>query len=110
MAQKKNTASGIVYSTDSNFQFQSDEDPDVTVSPAEQKLVVKLDKKHRGGKVVTVVEGYRGNDIEEAGKSLKKVCGTGGSVKDGVIIIQGDNRDKVVAWLLKNGYRDVKKG
>lgn len=110
MAQKKNTSSGIVYSTDSNFQFDLSGGGDVSIEPAEQKLLIKLDKKQRGGKVVTIVEGYIGNDIEETGKALKKSCGTGGSVKDGIIIVQGDNRDKVVAWLNKNGYKDVKKG
>lgn len=109
MPQKKNTTSGIVYSTDSNFPFESEADSNVTISPAEQRLQVKLDKKHRGGKMVTIVEGYRGNDIEDTGAALKKACGTGGSVKDGVIIVQGDNRDKLVAWLIKNGYKDVKK-
>lgn len=110
MPQKKNNVSGIVYSTDNNYRFESDIDLSIPGTPSEQKLHIRLDKKHRGGKMVTIVDGYRGGDIEEIGKSLKKTCGTGGSVKDGVIIIQGDNRDKILAWLLKNGFRDVKKG
>lgn len=107
--QKKNNGSGIVYSTNSNFIFESENNENTQVPKKEQKLHVKLDKKHRGGKLVTLIEGYRGNDIEEIGKALKKICGTGGSVKDGIIIIQGDNRDKVLAWLSKNDYKDVRK-
>jgi len=109
MPQKKSDSSGIVYSTDNNFSFASDNNEKVFVPPADQRLVVKLDKKHRGGKVVTIIEGYQGNDIEETGKEIKKSCGTGGSVKDGIIIIQGDNRDKALAWLLKKGFKQVKK-
>lgn len=110
MPQKKYTTSPIVYSTDSNFKLTSEPESKEPCLPAEQNLKVKLDKKHRGGKMVTIVEGYRGSDIEQTGKELKKFCGTGGSVKDGVIIIQGDNREKMIAWLLKNGYKNVKSG
>ncbi len=108
MPQKKYNTSSIVYSTDNNFKPEEEERNEGPVSPAEQVLKVKLDKKHRGGKMVTIVEGYRGSDIEEKGKELKKFCGTGGSVKDGLIIIQGDNREKMMSWLMKNGYKQVK--
>ena len=47
-------------------------------------------------------------DVDRLGKILKTYCGTGGSVKDGVIIIQGDQREKVKQWLLKNGYTKTK--
>ena len=109
MAQKKINTSGIVYSTDSNFSFDSEPDEKISLTPAEQQLYVSLDKKHRGGKVVTVIAGYRGTDIEDTGKELKKYCGTGGSVKDGIIIVQGDNREKIIVWLSKKGYKHVKK-
>ncbi len=79
------------------------------VQPASQKLLVLLDKKQRAGKVVTLVEGFEGPGIEALGKQLKNACGTGGSVKDGQIIIQGDNREKILQWLLKNGYTASKK-
>ncbi len=104
---------GLVYSTDPGFKLP-DENFEVkeTIEPAEQKLKIYLDKKHRAGKAVTLVEGYIGTapEMEELGKKLKSFCGTGGSVKDGNIIIQGDNRDKVLQWLQKNGYPSSKKG
>ncbi len=102
---------GIIYSTDSSFKFEDDEPEKITQAAEQQKLRVKLDTKHRAGKAVTLVEGFVGNetDAAELGKKLKSFCGTGGSVKDGAIIVQGDNREKVLNWLLKNGYKQTKK-
>jgi translation initiation factor 1 len=108
MSKKKITSfGGLVYSTDPNFKVEDDMPHDQeTLPPAQQKLKVKLETKHRAGKAVTLVLGFIGKetDREELGKKLKASCGTGGSVKDGEIIIQGDNRDKVLQWLKKNGY------
>ncbi len=103
---------GLVYSTDPDFKLQVDKtaEPD-TLPAAAQKIKIRLDTKHRAGKAVTLIEGFTGtqNDREALGKKIKTFCGTGGSVKDGEIIIQGDNRDKVLQWLLKNGYASAKK-
>jgi len=112
MAKDKLNRSGIVYSTDPGFKaFESGEEQTVSISPAEQKLKVRLETKHRAGKAVTLLEGFSGSiaEKEDIGKKLKTFCGTGGSVKDGEILIQGDNRDKVLQWLLKNGYKNSKK-
>lgn len=103
---------GFVFSTDPNFRFEEEEHAaQETLPPAQQKLRVILDKKQRAGKAVTLVTAFIGteDDLEDLGKKLKNFCGTGGSVKDGEAIIQGDQRDKVLQWLLKNGYVNTKK-
>jgi translation initiation factor 1 len=111
MSKKKPNEQGIVYSTDPDFRLEEDESPLETLAPKQQKLKVRLDTKQRAGKAVSLVEGFSGNtdDLEALGKKLKTHCGTGGSVKDGLIIIQGDQRDKIVQWLLKNGYTAAKR-
>jgi len=102
---------GFVYSTNPDFSFEPAESNLETLLPAQQKLKIRLDTKHRGGKVVTLVDGFIGKeeDLQDLGKKLKSFCGTGGSAKDGEIIVQGDQRDKVVQWLAKNGYKLSKK-
>ena len=111
MSKKKPDTRGFVYSTDPDFSFEPEQNNSETLPPAQQKLKIRLDTKHRGGKVVTLVEGYVGKekDLEDLGKKLKSFCGTGGSAKDGEIIVQGDQRDKVLQWLLKNGYKQTRK-
>ena len=103
--------STIVYSTDPNFRPEEDsQEEQDTPAAKEQRLTVRLDRKHRGGKTVTLIEGFRGknSDLEDFGKKIKAYCGTGGAVKDGQVIIQGDHREKVIAWLKKNDYTGVK--
>jgi translation initiation factor 1 len=109
--KKLSSLSGLVYSTDPNFKIEEDSAEQETIAAANQKLRIMLDKKQRAGKAVTLIEGFFGTkaDMEELGKKLKTFCGTGGSVKDGEIIIQGDNRDKVLQWLQKNGYTAARK-
>lgn len=109
MSKKRNNSGGIVYSTDPNFEpADVNEQEEVnTLPPAQQQLRVKLDTKQRAGKVVTLIDGFVGKeeDVEKLGKDLKTKCGTGGSVKDGQILIQGDYRDKVIKWLQDWGYK-----
>lgn len=112
MAKKnKPDTRGFVFSTDPNFSFEEEKEQADTLPPAQQRLRVRLETKHRAGKVVTLIEGFTGKDEdrEELGKKLKNHCGTGGSAKDGEVIVQGDHRDKVLQWLLKNGYTLSKK-
>ena len=109
--KNKPDSRGFVFSTDPNFKFEEEHPSDETLLPVQQKLKVRLDTKHRAGKAVTLVEGFIGKeeDLEDLGKKLKSFCGTGGSAKDGEIIIQGDQREKVMQWFGKNGYKNVKK-
>lgn len=103
---------GFVFSTDPSFRFEEENDAAIETLPAnQQKLRIRLDTKQRAGKAVTLVTGFIGkeDDLEILGKQLKNFCGTGGSVKDGEAIVQGDQRDKVLQWLLKNGYSGTKK-
>lgn len=112
MTKNKLKSSGIVYSTDPHFKQQEEEQETIANLPAnQQKIKVRLETKHRGGKAVTLVENYIATDDEKTdmGKKLKAFCGTGGSVKDGEILVQGDNRDKVLAWLHKNGFTASRK-
>jgi len=110
---KKNKADnhGFVYSTDPDFKFEEAEEQAETLPATQQKLRIRLDTKQRAGKAVTLIEGFSGKDedLQELGKKLKTFCGTGGSAKDGEIIVQGDHRDKVLQWLLKQGYKLTKK-
>lgn len=98
----------VVYSTNPDFSYESDSDEVVaaTLPPNKQSLRVSLDRKNRGGKVVTLVTGFVGSDeaLKELGKFLKTKCGVGGSAKDGEIVIQGDLKVKVIDLLLKSGY------
>jgi translation initiation factor 1 len=109
MSKKKNPgSSGLVYSTDPNFRLEENSpSEEETLDPSKQRLKIRLDTKHRGGKTVTLVEGFIGKeeDLEELGKKIKTFCGTGGSVKDRQVIIQGDQREKVKQGLGKMGYR-----
>ncbi len=106
---KKNKADskGFVYSTDPSFRFEEpDQHYQETLVPEKQRLRILLDTKQRAGKAVTLVTGFVGmaDDLEDLGKKMKQYCGTGGSVKDGEIIIQGDQRKKVEEYLRKNKF------
>lgn len=98
---------GVVFSTNPDFQYQSEEQVTVeTLPPARQKLRVGIDRRARAGKQVTLVSGFVGTqeDLEALGRILKTRCGVGGSAKDGEILIQGDHRDRIVALLTEMGY------
>jgi len=111
MNKKKINNNGIVYSTDPDFRQTEDSPAEETLPAKQQRLKVRLDTKQRAGKAVTLIEGFVGkkDDLEDLGKKLKTHCGTGGSVKDGEIIIQGDQRDKITQWLTRNGYSATKR-
>lgn len=112
MSKKRLYTPGIVYSTNPDLNRGNEENEEVISLPAnEQLLKVSLDKKNRGGKVVTLIDGFQGSDgdLESLARQLKAFCGTGGSAKNSEILIQGDNRDKILQWLHKNGYARSRK-
>lgn len=101
----------VVYSTNPDFSYEMDDDGEqVTLDTSQQNLRVQLDRKNRGGKVVTLITGFVGtdNDLKELGKLLKTKCGVGGSAKDAEIIVQGDFKQKILELLKKEGYTQTK--
>jgi translation initiation factor 1 len=110
MAKKKEKLN--FYSTDPEFVWKDGEEEIVETLPAQQqKLRVQIDRKQRGGKEVTLITGFIGTeeDLETLGKTLKTKCGVGGSAKDGEIIIQGNQVEKVLTILIELGYKNSKK-
>jgi len=89
---KKIEKNNFVYSTNPNFEFEYIEETIETLLPEKQLLKVLLDTKQRAGKKVTIIEGFIGNkeDLEDLGKKIKTKLGVGGTVKEGIVIIQGD--------------------
>jgi len=102
---------GIVYSTADDFNSFQEEETEEFLPAGEQLLKIVVDKKHRSGKVASIIKGFalKETEIEAIAKKLKAFCGSGGSAKDNEIIIQGDHRDKILQWLLKNGYSKSRK-
>ena len=103
----------IVYSTNPDFQYQiDDQEETATLPPEKQNLRVRLEKKNRSGKSVTIITGFIGaqDDLNDLAKELKTKCGVGGSSKNGEILVQGDFRDKVLELLIKAGYKAKKSG
>ena len=108
MSKKTNQKPGVVYSTDPEYEYQREQaDEAEMLPPQQQKLVVRIERKDRGGKTVTLVEKFVGKtaDLETLGKQLKAKCGTGGSVKDGVILVQGDFRKRIAEILMAQGFK-----
>lgn len=96
------------------FPDHIEQDFEIPEEKSEQKnpLICKYEKKGRNGKPVTLIEGFEGTEeeLKEISKKIKTTLGIGGSEKDGVIIIQGDNRDKIIKILQDLGYKTKRVG
>lgn len=105
-----NALGGLVFSTDPDFKPEADDNPVETIPADKQVLRIWLERG-KGGKEATVVKGFIGPDekLEELARLLKNKCAAGGNAKDGMIIIQGDHRDKALKLLQEQGYKNVKK-
>jgi len=112
MSKKEKNRVNVVYSTNPSFNYESEnQDSQDTLPPQQQNLKLFLDRIG-GGKIVTRISGFLGKeeDLNELAKSLKQKCGVGGNSKDGNILIQGDNRDKLLDLLTKANYKAKKAG
>ncbi len=108
----KKRPSGIIYSTNPDFDYNYNEPAGQdTLAHSEQDLRIHL-QSLKGNKKVTIIRGFVGtdDDLRTLGKRLKSACGVGGSVKDGEILVQGDQRDKILSLLVKDGYKAKKSG
>lgn len=108
MNRSKNKGNGgLIYSTNPSFNYEDEDNESETLLPKDQLLTIHRETKGRGGKAVIIVRGFTGSssDLTDLGKKLKTQCGTGGSAKDGEIIIQGDQRPKVENFLKQAGYK-----
>ena len=112
MSKKNKSRVGVVYSTNPDFEYQENgNDEQLTADNSDQNLKIWLDRKG-GNKLVTRVADFQGNafDLAVLKKNLQTACGSGGTVKDGEILLQGDHRDKVLDYLTKEGYKAKKAG
>ena len=107
----KKNKKGVVYSTNPNYKFEYHEDKIDNNNINNQSLNIHLER-YKGNKKAVVIKNFIGTkeNKETLAKELKKVCGVGGSIKDDNIIIQGDNREKVILILNKKGYKTKKVG
>ena len=96
------------------FPEHEEQDFEMPEEKSEQKnpLICKFEKKGRNGKPITLIEGFEGSEeeLKQISKKIKTTLGIGGSEKDGIIVIQGDNRDKIMKILHDLGYKTKRVG
>jgi len=112
MSKYKNSKDSVVYSTNPDFKlWQEAKEEAGSLSASQQTLYISLERL-KGGKVATIVEQFKGSEaeLEKLGKELKAKCGVGGTVKDGIILLQGEQRDKAIAYLQSRGFKTKRKG
>jgi len=104
---------GMVYSTNPDYEFDPGDDKQKSTVPRQQQMLyVKLDRKNRKGKSVTLIDGFVGTDedLKTLGKELKSKCGVGGTAKNGEILLQGDFRIRIAELLTEMGYKVKRSG
>lgn len=112
MSNKNKNKVGVVYSTNPDFQYTNESDShDNSADGFKGNVKVWLDRKG-GNKTVSRIADLNVNllEIAQLKKEIQNLCGSGGSVKDGEVLIQGDHRDKIMDYLLKHGYKAKKAG
>ena len=109
---REGTPQGVVYSTNPDFAFDFGANKEPETLPAQQQnFKIWLDRKG-GNKIMSRVEGFVGKDenLQELRKKLQNLCGSGGTAKDNEIMLQGDHRERILTFLLKEGYKAKKAG
>jgi len=108
---RKNSSGRLVWSSESGRQTQNPQKP---IAAPENDGIVRISRQTKGrkGKGVTLITGVplEGSDLKNLARELKQRCGTGGTIKNGIIEIQGDHRDLLCAELSKNGWTVKKAG
>tara|TARA_B100000768_G_scaffold159783_1_gene159027 strand:- start:343 stop:684 length:342 start_codon:yes stop_codon:yes gene_type:complete len=112
MGKSQKNRVNVIYSTNPNFDFDDNSEDQTTIPFNEQRLYVSIDRKNRGGKSVTLVQGFIGSDedAKDLAKKLKQICGVGGGFKNSELYIQGDHKEKVSKFLEKLGASVKLKG
>jgi len=122
LAMRKPTAGGLVYSTDAGRmcpgcrralpQCCCAANPAASLRPTDGSVRVSRESKGRGGKTVTLVRGLPldAGELSTLAKRLKTACGSGGTVKDGVIEVQGDHCERLLECLKKEGFTAKRAG
>jgi translation initiation factor 1 len=104
----------LVYSTDGSLplpEIGRAKKPQPSTAPRlPDDGVVRVAREKRRGSIVTLVHGLPAAAVDETGKVLRKSCGTGGTTKNGIVEVQGDHRDRIVAMLADQGFRVKKAG
>ncbi|MGE0078350.1 MAG: translation initiation factor [Bacteroidales bacterium] len=101
------TKLSFAYSTNPDFNPEEEEQPLESKMPNQQSLLVTFERKHRGGKSVTLIKNFIGTteEMEDLCKKIKTKCGVGGAIKEGEILIQGEIKQKVAELLKEWGYK-----
>ena len=107
MAAKKSQKNRIAYQEFGASEDFATQRAEPNLPPQQQNLRVQASRKGRKGKTVTEITGFQTNkeELSKLLKQLKNQCGSGGTLKDNILEVQGDHKDKILQILLKLGYK-----